>query len=47
MTIHDKQFEQQTSKKMPNAKRRSTSLWDLTSTCVSGEIFKQKGKTKQ
>lgn len=48
MTIRDKQFEQQTYNKMHNAKRRSNNLWDLTSTSVSGEIFKTKRKkTKQ
>lgn len=47
MTIHDKQFEQPASNKMRcSAKRRTTNLRDLTSTCVSGEIFKQKEKNK-
>lgn len=47
MTTHDKQFEQQVSNKMHNAKRRSTNLQDLISTCVLGEIFKQKKPSKQ
>lgn len=46
MTTHDKSFEQQISNKMHNPKRRSTNLQDLTSTCVSEYIFKQKEKTK-